>query len=205
MRGAPLTLLLMYRFRAGGACLKMGMDRCGPQQDSADEPVEVTVLSEQCGGFDDFYRSEYSRIVRVMFGLTGRWPLAEEMAQESMLSAHRNWDRVRTLDRPDLWLRRVAVNRAISAHRRLVAEVAALGRVRTTSISETPMLTDETVWNEIRRLPRRQSAAMVLWAVEGLTHAEIGEALHCSADTARTHVRRARDTLRRTLKSEVEV
>jgi RNA polymerase sigma factor (sigma-70 family) len=182
------------------------MDWCGSQQDSADEPVEVTVaIAEQCDGFDGFYRSEYSRIVRVMFGLTGRWPLAEELTQESMLSAHRNWERVRTLDRPDLWLRRVAVNRAISARRRLVAEVAALGRVRTASISETPLPADETIWNEIRRLPRRQSAAMVLWAVEGLTHAEIGEALDCSADTARTHIRRARETLRRTLKSEVEI
>ena len=165
----------------------------------------VFASSDDEDGFDEFYKVEYSRIVRLMFGLTGRWPLAEELAQESMLSAHRNWDRVRTLDRPDLWLRRVAVNRAISARRRLVAEVAALGRVRTISVSETPMLTDETIWNEIRRLPRRQSAAMVLWAVEGLTHAEIGEALNCSADTARTHIRRARDTLRRTLKSEVEI
>ena len=182
------------------------MYRRGSQHGSADEPVEVTVmLSEPSRGFDGFYRSEYGRIVRLMYGLTGRWPVAEELAQESMLSAHRNWERVRIMDRPDLWLRRVALNRAISARRRLVAEVAALGRVRTASTSETPTPTDETIWDEIRRLPRRQSAAMVLWAVEGLTHAEIGEALDCSADTARTHIRRARETLRRTLKSEVEI
>jgi DNA-directed RNA polymerase specialized sigma24 family protein len=170
-----------------------------------DEPVVVTVaMSGHSGGFDAFYRSEYSRIVRVMFGLTGRWALAEELAQESMLSAHRNWERVRTLDRPDLWLRRVAVNRAISAHRRLIAEIGALGRLRAASTSDLPIPADESIWVEIRRLPRRQSAAMVLWAVEGLTHAEIGETLDCSADTARTHIRRARETLRRTLEPKVE-
>jgi RNA polymerase sigma factor (sigma-70 family) len=179
------------------------MDRCRPQHDSMDEHVEVMVeVTDQGGGFDVFYRSEYSRIVRVMFGLTGRWALAEELAQESMLSAHRNWQRVQTMDRPDLWLRRVAVNRAISAHRRLVAEVAALGRVRTVTTSDAPMVADETIWVEIRRLPRTQSAAMVLWAIEGLTHAEIGETLNCSAETARTHIRRARETLRRTLEPE---
>jgi RNA polymerase sigma-70 factor (ECF subfamily) len=169
-----------------------------------DEPVEVKLASQHGDGFDGFYRSEYRRVVQVMFALTGRWSLAEELAQESMLSAHRNWEHVRTLDRPDLWLRRVALNRAISAHRRVIAEVAALARVRTSSAPETSIPADDTIWIAIRRLPRRQAAAMVLWAVEGLTHAEIGEALHCSADTARTHIRRARETLRRILEPEVK-
>ncbi len=39
----------------------------------------------------------------------------------------------------------------------------------------------------------------------GFTHAEIGEALDCSADTARTHILRARETFRRALKSEMEI
>ncbi len=69
--------------------------------------------------------------------------------------------------------------------------------------SETPLPADERIWSEIRQLPRRQAAAMVLWAVEGLAHAEIGAALNCSAETARTHIRRARETLQRTLKKEV--
>jgi RNA polymerase sigma-70 factor (ECF subfamily) len=111
---------------------------------------------------------------------------------------------VRTLDRPDLWLRRVAVNRAISTHRRLVAELAALGRVRAPSVSESPVPADERIWTEVRRLPRKQAVAVVLWAVEGFGHAEIGEALDCSAETARTHIRRARETLSRRVKPEVD-
>jgi RNA polymerase sigma-70 factor, ECF subfamily len=164
----------------------------------------LSALSDDDGDFDGFYKSEYGRIVRLMFGLTGRWPLAEELAQESLLSAHRNWGRVRTLDRPDLWLRRVAMNRAISARRRLLAELAALGRVRAPAATESPLPADEQIWHEIRRLPRKQAAALVLSAVEGLSHAEIGEALDCSAETARTHVRRARETLQRTVKPEVD-
>ena len=164
------------------------MGRRGHRQDPTGEPALVpNVLSDGSTGFDEFYKVEYGRIVRLMFGLTGRWPLAEELAQESMLSAHRNWERVRTLDRPDLWLRRVAVNRAISTHRRLVAELAALGRVRAPSVSELPPPADERIWSEIRRLPRKQPVAVVLWAFEGLGHAEIGEALDCSTETARTH------------------
>ncbi len=81
-------------------------------------------------GFDRFYRTEYGPFVRLLVGMTGRWGIAEELAQEALISAHRAWPRLRELDRPDLWPRRVAVNRAISAHRRLAAEVAALGRLR---------------------------------------------------------------------------
>jgi len=172
---------------------------------SAGEPaVFVVALSDRNLGFDEFYKAEYGRIVRLMFGLCGRWPIAEELAQESMMAAHRNWGRVRALDRPDLWVRRVAVNRAISTRRRLVAELAALGRVRPPATSESPPPADEKVWTVIRRLPRKQAAAIVLWAVEGLAHAEIGAALDCSAETARTHIRRARERLQRTLAQEVD-
>jgi RNA polymerase sigma-70 factor (ECF subfamily) len=153
--------------------------------------------------FEHFYRSEYGSVVRVVFGITGRWAVAEEMAQESMLAAHRNWERVGALDRPDLWLRRVAINRAISARRRLSAELSALTRVRAGSDrTEVLAVEDQFVWLHVQRLPRRQAAVLVLWAVEQRTLAEIGEVLGCSDETARTHLRRARARLQAWLETE---
>ena len=100
--------------------------------------------------------------------------------------------------------RRVAINRAISAHRRLVAEVAALARLRLpTAVVDANLPPDDQIWSEVRRLPRRQGAAIVLWAVEGLSHNEIGQVLGCSAETARTHLRRARSRLQATLSKEI--
>jgi len=157
------------------------------------------------GPFDDFYHAEYPRIARLLFGLTGRWALSEELTQESMLEVHRRWDRVRSLDRPDLWLRRVAINKAISARRRLMAEMAAVTRIRGQRVFDTASVAiDQQIWHQIRRLPRRQAAAIVLWAVEDLSHRDIAEALGCTEATARTHVRRAREALQRTLPSEEE-
>jgi DNA-directed RNA polymerase specialized sigma24 family protein len=63
---------------------------------------------------------------------------------------------------------------------------------------------DEPVWSEVRKLSRGQAAALVLWAVEGLTFAEIGDVLGCSGETARTHLRRARERLGSSLRAEVE-
>jgi RNA polymerase sigma factor (sigma-70 family) len=163
-------------------------------------PVVVVAAGD---GFDRFYQREYGRVVRLLVGMTGRWPLAEELAQEALLSAYRQWPRLQELDRPDLWLRRVAINRAISTHRRLIAEVAALSRLRTAQTTQDAIV-DEPVWLEVRKLPRRQAAALVLWAVEDLTFAEIGKVLGCSGETARTHLRRARERLASSLRSEVE-
>ena len=141
--------------------------------------------------FDDFYRSQYPCIARLLYGLTGRWALSEELTQESMLEAHRRWDHVHALDRPDLWLRRVAINKAISARRRLIAELAAIARIRAQrDVEDTASPGDQQVWREIRKLPRRQAAAIVLWAVEDLPLRDIGDALGCSEETARTHIRR---------------
>lgn len=157
--------------------------------------------------FDRFYRAQYAPLVRLLVGMTGRSGIAEELAQEALLVAYRNWSRVHALDRPDLWLRRVAVNRAISVHRRLVAEVAALGRVRAArppQVEGPDRARDDRLWAAVRQLPRTQAAAVVLWAVEGLTLAEIGEVLGCSAETARTHLRRARARLGATLGSETD-
>jgi RNA polymerase sigma-70 factor, ECF subfamily len=159
--------------------------------------------------FEPFYRAQYPKVVRLLVGLTGRRALAEELAQEALLSAHKRWAHLATMDRPDLWLRRVAINRAISAHRRWLAEVAALARVRsreqgaTQAPSDAGLAADERLWNEIRALPRRQASALVLWAVEDLALDDVGEVLGCAGETARTHLRRARERLAAALGDDV--
>jgi hypothetical protein len=43
--------------------------------------------------FDAFYRSEYAGALRFAYVLTGRMPVAEEIAQDAFLSAYGRWDR----------------------------------------------------------------------------------------------------------------
>jgi len=153
-------------------------------------------IDEPTGSFNSFYQAEYGRIVRLLYGQTGSWAVAEDIAQEALLAAHRRWQRVENLDRPDLWLRRVAMNRAISVHRRLVSEVSAFTRLRRLETQPAVAVPEDAeVWAEVQRLPRRQAAVVVLRFVEGLTYDEIGAVLGCSAETARTHFRRAKERL----------
>ena len=148
--------------------------------------------------FETFFAAQYPRLVRNLLALTGSRAVAEELAQEALLEAHRRWATVERLDRADLWVRRVAVNRAISRHRRLLAEAAALLRLGRVNEWQEDSCGDDELWAAVRRLPRRQAVALIL-SSEGHTAREVATVLDCSEETARTHLRRARATLARTL------
>ena len=156
--------------------------------------------------FDEVYVREYPRLVKVAHALTGRRSVAEEVAQECLLAAWRRWEKLVAADRVDLWLRRAAVNRCISLHRRAVAEAAALARVHAVPGGGGPddKLPDPALWAAVRSLSGRQRTALVLAALEGRTAAEIGDVLGCSAETAQTHLRRGRARLAQVLGSPVD-
>ena len=150
-------------------------------------------------GFDAFYRAMAPRLVVLGRAITGSTSVAEEVAQEALFVAHRRWARVVQLERPDLWVRRVAANRCISIWRRRVVEHRANQRYEQSagavSTDPTAELDDGVVWAEVRRLPQRQAAALALHYVDQLTTSEIAEVLGCSASTVQTHLARGRAAL----------
>lgn len=162
--------------------------------------------------FDAFYADQYALAVRLALSLTGRMSVAEEHVQDAFVSAHNSWDRVSTFDRPDLWLRRVLVNRCLSGWRRLRTERRLIERL--TREGQPPGLStadyavdterDAALWQAVRSLPRRQAQVIALRYVEELSVREIGEVLGCSEDTIRTHERRARAALATTLSLPIE-
>ena len=58
----------------------------------------------------------------------------------------------------------------------------------------------ERILLAIQRLPKRESEAMTLLAVEDLSYAEIAEALGCRSSTVRVLIARARQRLRKQLR-----
>jgi RNA polymerase sigma factor (sigma-70 family) len=148
--------------------------------------------------FEVFYRREYTRMVAIARALLRSGAIAEDVAQESFVTAHRHWHRVSGYDDPGAWLRRVVINRATSAQRRRGAEQRAMDRLGSqTSEGTLPGLSPQSteVWHEVRLLPRRQAQATVLHYVDQLTLEEIGRVLGCSAGAVKTHLHRARARL----------
>ena len=51
------------------------------------------------------------------------------------------------------------------------------------------------VWNEVRRLPRRQAQVVALTYLDDLSRSAVAEILDCGEETVETHLERARRTL----------
>jgi RNA polymerase sigma-70 factor, ECF subfamily len=165
--------------------------------------VDITASSvpdgffvELVASFDAFYVHEYPATVRLLTALTGRRDVAEELAQDVFVTAHARWHAVHHFERPDAWVRRVAVNRGTSWVRRRTVETRLLTRLsaRPTPLVQLSESADET-WRAVRHLPARQAQVIALVYLEDRTVADVAEILDCSPDTIRTHLRRARSTL----------
>ncbi len=148
--------------------------------------------------FDSFYRREYHRMVAIARALLRTGAAAEDVVQESFVTAHRHWAKVSGYDDPGAWVRRVVVNRATSLRRRWSAEQRALDRLGGQTGSDTlPALSPAAteVWDVVRRLPRRQAQATVLCYVDQLSMEEIGQVMGCSPGAVKSHLHRARARL----------
>ena len=165
-------------------------ERRGNDRDDAHPAARSTIT------FDELYRRDFHSLVALAYGLSGSRTAAEEVVQEAFLAAHRRWGRIGRYDDPGLWLRRVVLNRSVSAIRRRVAEARALTRLR--ARPHRPALLPERhddLWRAVRRLPPHQAKAVVPHYVDDCSVAEIATILGCTDGTVKTHLHRARRTL----------
>jgi RNA polymerase sigma-70 factor (sigma-E family) len=146
--------------------------------------------------FEAFYRSEYHRILNVVRLLTGDQDTAEDVVQESFAAAYNRWASLGTYDRPGAWVRRVALNRAVSGLRRRRVERRALERLGVRDATAWPPDDpDDALWAAVRRLPARQAQVVALVYVEDLRVADVADVLDCSAGSVKQHLTRARARL----------
>jgi RNA polymerase sigma-70 factor, ECF subfamily len=155
--------------------------------------------------FDDFYRREYSRLLVLARVLAGD-AAAEDIAQESMLVAYRQWTRIALLDSPTGYVRGICAHKSVSWARRLTAERRALRRVagRRVGVVEPLTADSERFWSEVRRLPRRQAQVTALFYALDLPVAAVSDALGCAEGTVKAHLSRARAELGRRLATPEE-
>ncbi len=153
--------------------------------------------------YTTFYRAELRSLVALSAAIAGT-DRAEEIAQEAMLRAHREWDRIARYDKPGAWVRRVAINLATSARRRRSSERRALERAGARRQLENPPPEVDEFWSLVRRLPHRQAAAVALHYLEDLSISDIADAHGCAEGTAKAHLHQAPRTLAKHLDLERE-
>jgi RNA polymerase sigma-70 factor (ECF subfamily) len=171
--------------------------------DSVTKRSEVTSLGSP-ETFEEFYEREFRAVVGLAYALSGSRPGAEDLAQEAFLVAHRDWDRVGTFARPDVWVRRVVANLSVSVFRRRVVEAKTLARMSLGYTSALPELSadDAEFWRAVRSLPRRQAQVIALHYLEDRSVAEIAEILGTAQGTVKKHLYDGRQALARRLTLE---
>lgn len=166
-------------------------------------PLNVTMPASRptaapADAFEGFYRGNYASVVRLSYSLCGSMQIAEELAQEAFVTAHQRWERLHGFDRPDLWVRRVVINRSISYRRRQATERRALeqlnDRERPGPTDDAPV-DDPELWAALRELSPRQAETLALFYVEDQPISEVAKILGLGEETVKTHLKRGRAAL----------
>jgi RNA polymerase sigma-70 factor (ECF subfamily) len=149
--------------------------------------------------FDLFFRESKARVVGMVALITHNMPAAEDAAQEGYTRAYRRWDKVRSMERPDLWVVTVAGRIAIDNWRKRKSE-AVLTDDRVAA-DDDPVEAISLRWG-LKNLSPTQRLVAVLYYGQGLTAAEVAKKLGSSEPTVYTHLQRARFRLRHLLGEE---
>jgi len=163
--------------------------------------VHLEVVSSPAGSFEEFAAARMSALLRYALMLTGDAHLAQDLVQETLVRAHLHWRRVSRADRPELYVKRIAVNlylgwrRGAWSRRTVLVELPEEGRDHGPDLAERAV-DREHAWLLLARLRARHRAVLVLRYYEELTDQEIAEVLGCRVGTVRGYASRALAILR---------
>lgn len=146
---------------------------------------------EDEAAYDWFFRTEYPAVLKTAYLVTHDREAARDVTQEAFIQLLRHWRKVSRYERPDAWVRRVAIRIAVRQSRKLSRQLSA----EVEPIAPPHVQMDPDVVKEVRALPAMQRAAVVLFYFEDRPVSEIAEILDCSPSTAKVHLHRARKTL----------
>ena len=148
--------------------------------------------------FDAFFDKYYPGMIRSLTLICGDGELAADAVQDAFIRAYARWDRIRRYDRPDAWVRRVAINRSrdhfrATRRRRDYERRAAV----TESIESAEARSDDEdqLLSALAQLPRRQRTAVTLYYLEGLDVAAVADSMKISAGAVKFHLSRGRERL----------
>lgn len=134
-----------------------------------------------------FCQVEHPRLVALLTLHTGDRPVAEELAQDTLVRVHQHWDRVRAMENPAGWTYTVALNLSRSWWRRRHAERRALTRLGPPEATTREDLHDALVLRDaMASLPVRQRTAVLLRYFADQSIAATAEQMRCAEGTVRS-------------------
>ena len=147
---------------------------------------------------------EYQNMIHALcYRMTGTRDDADDLAQETFISAFERLGTFRGEAQFSSWLYRIAVNRCLN-WRKEKERRERLHRdwsnEETWDTSSGQIRRAELIQDALLKLAEKQRAAVILTTYEGLSHGEAAKALGCSETTVSWRVFAARRKLKRLLK-----
>lgn len=206
---------MVFRNAAHGSCRSMRLiDQAADTQNRMGRQSVCTGDSEKAyrraiesveweSEFVAFCEKQHPRLVGALSLYCGDRVLAEELAQDALSRACRDWRKVRRLGAPGAWTHRVAINLANSHFRRVSAESRAKRRLQEDQRAYGDPGLDRAAAMDIRSavasLPRRQRTALILRYYVDLSVRDVAEAMECPEGTVKTLTSKAIASLRQSL------
>ena len=149
--------------------------------------------------YDWYFRACFAPVSRTVFLIVRDRDRAEDITQEALYRLLRHWRTVSTYERPEAWVRRVAIRIAVREVQRAAARPEKERLAQQVSYDELP---DPDVARAVAELAPMQRAAVVLYYWEDRPVHEIAELLCVSDSTVKQHLYRARHRLAAVLGEE---
>ena len=133
---------------------------------------------------------------------------AEDIIQESFLSAFNGLGSFKGDSSFGVWLKRIVINKSLNALRKkreVFMEIDNLNIVDENDIEDFPEVTPEIINDAIKSLPDKARVILNLYLLEGYMHREIAEMLDISESTSKSQYQRARSLLQEIVKTELKV
>ncbi len=154
------------------------------------------------------------RVFNAVFCMLGRYQDAEDITQETFVSAHRRWDEFEGRSSPYTWLYRIAMNAAKThlkknARRaRLLCDIGAEAAEQSGTTGAEDEVERRFMEDEARRaataammrLPTKFREVVALRCVEGLSYVDISKITGVSIGTVESRLHRAKERLRKEMR-----
>ncbi|MFM9829494.1 MAG: RNA polymerase sigma factor [Sphingomonas sp.] len=167
----------------------------------------LLAISGDIGAFETMVRSHQSYVLRLLRRSCGDAALAEDLAQATFLKAWQQLASLRDAAALRGWLRRIALNNLVDAARRGTIATDALTEnieaAQSSGRKDDPLerMDMDRALDGLAYAPR---TCIVLAYGEGMSHAEIADALDMPIGTVKSHIARGLARLRIALEPGTE-
>ncbi|HEY6526158.1 MAG TPA: SigE family RNA polymerase sigma factor [Solirubrobacteraceae bacterium] len=165
--------------------------------------------------FEQFVTASSDALLRTAYLVVWDPVEAEDLVQECLLTVARRWPRVRRMDHPHAYARRVLINLAFDGAKRRTRSRRELVGDEAVTLAAVPDESSARRMNAVgvraeliaalATLPPRQRAVLVLRYFEDLSEAQVAELLGCSVGTVKSTASRGLTRLQAALSPEVSL